>query len=292
MTTYTTPYSSSLTLHSSPFTHLLSLASYLSSLLTPYLSSHTSPLSSLTRLTSLYSSLLTPRSSNPQSSLQEEGPKNWKKVASMLGATRTDVQCLHRWNKVLKPGLHKGTFTSEEDDTLKLMVERAMNENGPDSVKWSSIAEALQGRIGKQCRERWLNHLDPSIKNEDWTGSEIKIMFLAQRFFGNRWKEIAKMLPGRPENTVKNKWNSSFMRSWLKANNLSKGTGESAHLESTEGMASSLHSFEMALKQEGIALESDLAFNCFDYKVEYNVEETKPFVSDSLDVKVYGTTVT
>ena len=48
----------------------------------------------------------------------------------------------------------------------------------------------------------------------------------------------------------------------------------------------------MALKQEGIALESDLAFNCFDYKAESNVDEIKPFVSDSLEVKDYGTTVT
>lgn len=34
--------------------------------------------------------------------VQEHGAKCWKKVAGLLGTTRTDVQCLHRWNKVLK----------------------------------------------------------------------------------------------------------------------------------------------------------------------------------------------
>lgn len=30
--------------------------------------------------------------------------------------------------------------------------------------KWSQIAKELVGRIGKQCRERWHNHLRPDIK--------------------------------------------------------------------------------------------------------------------------------
>jgi Myb-like DNA-binding domain len=30
--------------------------------------------------------------------------------------------------------------------------------------KWSQIAKNLEGRIGKQCRERWHNHLRPDIK--------------------------------------------------------------------------------------------------------------------------------
>ncbi len=42
--------------------------------------------------------------------VQEHGPKSWKKVASLLGSNRTDVQCLHRWNKVLKCGKSKVVF--------------------------------------------------------------------------------------------------------------------------------------------------------------------------------------
>ena len=46
-----------------------------------------------------------------RSIVEENGPRNWKRIAELLGPTRTDVQCLHRWNKVLKPGLHKGPWT-------------------------------------------------------------------------------------------------------------------------------------------------------------------------------------
>lgn len=37
-----------------------------------------------------------------KSIVMEHGPKNWKAIAELLGPTRTDVQCLHRWNKVLR----------------------------------------------------------------------------------------------------------------------------------------------------------------------------------------------
>ena len=41
--------------------------------------------------------------------------------------------------------------------------------HGAGNIKWSVIAAQLPGRIGKQCRERWFNHLDPDIKKGDWT---------------------------------------------------------------------------------------------------------------------------
>jgi hypothetical protein len=42
----------------------------------------------------------------------EFGGRNWKKIAEQI-ADRTDVQCLHRWQKVLRPGLIKGPWTAE-----------------------------------------------------------------------------------------------------------------------------------------------------------------------------------
>lgn len=76
-----------------------------------------------------------------------EQAKNWKRIASFFD-NRTDVQCLHRWQKVLNPAMVKGPWTEEEDQTLIDMVEKL----GPQN--WSQIATALPGRIGKQCRER------------------------------------------------------------------------------------------------------------------------------------------
>lgn len=80
--------------------------------------------------------------------VSEYGAKNWKKIAAFL-YNRTDVQCLHRWQKVLNPNLIKGPWTKEEDEIVIKMVKKY----GPRN--WSTIAQNLPGRIGKQCRERY-----------------------------------------------------------------------------------------------------------------------------------------
>ena len=72
-------------------------------------------------------------------------------------------------------------------------VTRTLHPRQAGITKWSEIAARTVGRIGKQCRERWFNHLDPSLKKGGWTEEEDAVLVEAQSKWGNSWTKIAKL---------------------------------------------------------------------------------------------------
>ena len=103
------------------------------------------------------------------------GARKWKQVTVHL-PNRTEAQCQHRWLKVLRPDLKRGPWTAEEDETLRRVVAEETAKGA--SVRWSVVSALLPGRIGKQCRERYINACDPKISKEPWTAEEDRIVYV------------------------------------------------------------------------------------------------------------------
>ncbi|CAM9178663.1 unnamed protein product, partial [Hapterophycus canaliculatus] len=133
-----------------------------------------------------------------RTSVEKHRGTNWKQIAAEV-RTRNHVQCLQRYRKVLAPGLVKGQWTPQEDQLLLSVV----NEGHKN---WGSLSKEIPGRTSKQCRERWMHHLDPSLRHGAWTPAEDRIIVSLQRQIGSKWAQIAQHLDGRTENATKIRW--------------------------------------------------------------------------------------
>lgn len=94
----------------------------------------------------------------------------------------------------------KKPWTDEEDQRLCDIIENQ------GVGKWTAVGSKFEGRSGKQCRERWHNHLAPDVNKQAWTEEEDRTILIWQKRFGNVWSHIAAKIPGRTDNAIKNRF--------------------------------------------------------------------------------------
>ena len=130
--------------------------------------------------------------------------------------------------KIIK---RRAPWTKKEDEAIIELVNKYGTSNWTIIANEMALLYKSKHRNGKQCRERWHNHLDPIVNKENWTEEEENILFNKHLEYGNKWSDISKFLPGRTDNSIKNHFYSKlrkFIRKILKQitkENLLKNNG-------------------------------------------------------------------
>jgi hypothetical protein len=99
----------------------------------------------------------------------------------------------------------RNPWTPKEDQKLMELMKKY-------GQSWAMISSVMEGRTGKQVRDRYLNKLRPNIKCGDWSAEEDELLIRLLNQVGNRWSAIATHLPGRTEGQVKNRYYSSIKK--------------------------------------------------------------------------------
>jgi hypothetical protein len=110
---------------------------------------------------------------------------------------------LDRQERAFKPHVK---FSPAEDKKLRSLVDSI------DNVGWNAVADEMDGKNPRQCRERWINYLAPNLKTEPWTADEDSLLMDKYCELGGRWVQITHFFPNRTDCMVKNRFNKLWRR--------------------------------------------------------------------------------
>jgi hypothetical protein len=153
----------------------------------------------------------------------------------------------------------KRLWSTAEDAQLVAVVHQL------GATRWSLIAAHVPGRAGKQCRERWFNHLCPEVKKGGWSAEEDESLLRAVAELGTQWSVIVKRMHRRTDNAIKNRYNT--IRRRVKSQPLA-GDSEAPHpIEQQPG------TIDGELRGCGSGSESGLTTDAPDWQAENEVGE-------------------
>ena len=142
----------------------------------------------------------------------EDGVGDWEKKAQALGTGRTAKSLANKWSRRSQaakpspprsyqhqqPAYRKVAWSPSEDDLLREAVKTFRpTAQGRQDILFS--AAMVPGRSAKQCRERWRNHVDPSISREPWSEEENALLLRLYEERYGKWCDISPAFPGRPD---------------------------------------------------------------------------------------------
>jgi len=141
-------------------------------------------------------------------------PRDWDPIAKEHGRGKSPKECHERWIRYLKPGVRKGQWQDHED---AIVVEAVTTSSEQPFTRWSDLAQRLPGRVGKQIRDRWVNHLNPAINHMPFTREDDLLLFKGHEELGKRWVEISTKYfnSTRSENHIKNRWYSASFKKFI-----------------------------------------------------------------------------
>jgi len=141
-----------------------------------------------------------------QEGVEIYGIPNWVEIAKHV-KTRNNKKCRQRWFMSVNPKIRvakKGKWSVKEDNLLRQIVSR---HGSRDGRTWELASKGMgYTRNIKQCRERWENFLDPSLRLGPWTAAEDACLLRLHGKFGNAWTKFASVLPGRSAERVRRRF--------------------------------------------------------------------------------------
>ena len=153
--------------------------------------------------------------------------------------------------KIIK---RRAPWNKKEDEAIIELVNKYGTSNWTIIANEMALLHKSKHRNGKQCRERWHNHLDPIVNKENWTEEEENILFNKHLEYGNKWSDISKFLPGRTDNSIKNHFYSKlrkFIRKILKQinkENLLKNNGIDCYKYNSDKVYKLLKKYKVTYK--------------------------------------------